>query len=257
MKVALFGLPLLGPSLAYYTGAEIRSKNMYFEAGKCTTVEWKAKPAHGNCVISLFSLFNADLVFGSNPPVWSEITFEVFGGSVSNGARQFQTQYISQANTGSSQQQHLQYHKDSDSGIPDIFFGFQTFSIEFCPAKNGSGSKATWKINGSTIRTESGGDLDDLVPPLDIYAATWVADDGHNWACTSNDSRPDFAQIELTEVKVFESGKQTKYWPFDSTSELNSNWDKSSWSFGGFDGTFSPDNMEIYKGRLFMHAKNV
>lgn len=128
---------LLPFARADYRTGEAVSKQMYFEEGDRMKVEWRAKPARGNCVITLMSLFNSDLLFDtsvpeSQRPRWSEIAIETFGG---RSGKLFQTQYITQEDENASPtergKQHVTNHVNGGD-IPDIFDGkFHTFGIEF------------------------------------------------------------------------------------------------------------------------------
>ena len=239
----IFAINCAATALAAYTGSEIRSKTEYFEEGECLEVTWQAKPAQGNCVISLFSIYNGDRVFNNNA-VWSEIGFETFGGSVGDdGLKQYQTQYISATSggSGSSRKGHEQNHYDDE-----IFNRqYHNFSIKFCPADNGSGAEAWWKLDGKEVRYEQGGDLNNLKPPLDIYASTWISRSSSGWACTTNDARPDDAQTSVQYIRVSNGDG----WEFNSNNDLN-DWDKSNWGFGHFDGVYSPGNIYITNGQL-------
>lgn len=178
----------------YRTG-EIVSKQLWFQPGQRLRVEWLAAPAIGNCVISLFSIFNADLLFDpSRPeqhrPAWSEIAFETFGGAVGRTDRkQFQTQYISQDDPDAPPtqrgDQHVENHFLSD--IPDIFDGnLHLFEVEFLPAdvSRGIDAEIVYFLNGQELRRVQGGDANFLEPPLDIYAGVWSTYADNPWACT-------------------------------------------------------------------------
>lgn len=186
-----------------YRAGEIVSKQTWFQPGQRLRVEWVAKPAVGNCVISLFSIFNADLLFDysipeSQRPAWSEIAIETFGGSASRTHRkQFQTQYISQndPNAPPTQRgmQHYVNHFLGDGNIVNIFDGqFHTFEIEF-QAAGGSynvDAEIIYRLDGFEIRRVLGGDANFLEPPLDIYAGVWASSTQNDWACTADQTNP-------------------------------------------------------------------
>lgn len=179
----------------YRTG-EVVSKQLWFQPGQRLRVEWVARPAIGNCVISLFSIFNADLLFDYGTPehlrpAWSEIAFETFGGSVGRAHRkQFQTQYISQDDPDAPPtqrgDQHVYEHYLNE--IPNIYDGnFHTFEVEFLPAAPGVDAEIVYFVDGAEIRRVEGGDANYLEAPLDIYAGVWATGGDHPWACTPED----------------------------------------------------------------------
>lgn len=178
-----------------YATGEIVSKTMFGTVGKQLRVVWRAKPAEGDCVISLFSIFNSDLLFATNipdsqKPPWTEIAIETFGGSAGNSQKQFQTQYISQSNSNAPPtqrgQQHVVNHFTSQADIPDIYDGkFHNFEIRWEPKDGNKDSRIWYLLDGKTIRSVNGGDANLLVPPLDIYAGVWTANKNSGWACTA------------------------------------------------------------------------
>lgn len=245
---------LLTSVAGYYHGGEIHTKESFYEQGVCTKVQWRARPAVGNCVISLMSIFNADQVFGGgSPPAWSEVGFEVFGGSADNNEKTYQTQYITETSPGQNKKQHYIEH------YTDVFDGkFHTFEINFCPANSGgTGGWVRWKIDGKKIRTESGGDVNLLQPNLDIYAAVWMRNWGNSWACTGDDSQPKQTAMPIDWIKV--TGGSTKTWNFNSNNELNNDWQKSDWGFSGFDGVYVPGNAYVtsHDGRAVLKLAEV
>ena len=240
-----------------YTGAEIRSKQEYPTAeGRCTKVEWRARPAVGNCVITLFSLFNGDLALDSETqhrPAWSEIGIEIFGGSAdSNPMRsQLQTQFISKVSPKARKKQHIVYHMvDENANITDIFdHDFHTFGIEFCPSPfrtaTTCNTQVTYSLDRNVIRRETGVDVCHLIPPFDIYAAVWVAYPENTWACSPDEKRPFFAETVVEHIKVYENDAVVQKYVFDNENDVTSYWDSSDWGFGYFDGVYDPRNIDF------------
>ena len=248
-----------------YTGAEIRSKQEYSTAeGRCTKVEWRARPAVGNCVITLFSLFNGDLVFDSeaqhNRPAWSEIGIETFGGSAnhSTNTSQFQTQLISEASPEVGKKQHIMEHMiDENANITNIFdHGFHTFGIEFCPSANQTATNCTtlvtYLLDRKVIRREAGGDLCHLVPPFDIYAANWVGLPQSTWACSSDEARPFLAEAVVEYIQVYDNDAVVQKYVFDNENDVITHWDRSDWGFGVFDGVYDPKNIDVVRGKAVL-----
>lgn len=237
-------------TVADWDGAEIRSKNGYSAGGDCVKAKWRAKPAQGNCVITLFSLFNGDF-HGSN--VWSEVGIETFGGSATSNSKDFQTNYISQASRNADTKQHVSNHVNSQAQVNDIFNGgFHNFEIEFCPQRNGLHAKAVYKLDGFTLRTVTGGDLNNLDPPLEVYTAVWISkttSQYKSWACTNSDSRPASAEAQVDYLQITH-GQSTVTYNFNSESEVINNFDRSNWDFDAFDGQYDPDHVSVGSGRL-------
>lgn len=186
----------------YKTG-EIISKDMIVgeNSNNRYRVEWIMQPAVGNCIVSLFSLFNADLLFDGNvpdsqKPPWSEIAIETFGGSATTThpeIKQFQTQYISARPGDSPTQrgtQHIGKHKKADATVSDIYDGsLHEFVVEYLPYQEGShDGEIQYFLDGVLLREEIGGDVNLLVPPLDIYAGVWSTQGDNSWGCTPDES---------------------------------------------------------------------
>lgn len=184
-----------------YTGGEIQSRDLLCQPGRRTKVEWVAKPAVGNYVVSLFSLFNSEgLFFGDTPkrerPPWTEITFEMFGGAAHcQDWRQFQTQYISRPDTHSLSNTergitHEENYFQDDPHRIDIYDGqFHKFVIEFLPVAEKIDAEISFRLDGKLLRSVVGGDANFLQPSLNLHLGVWVADDQlntgvSNWACT-------------------------------------------------------------------------
>jgi hypothetical protein len=186
-----------------YRSGEAISKVMYFSPGERLRVQWYAKPAIGNCVVSLFSIFNADLLFNYGVPEnlrprWSEIAIETFGGSANRTSKQFQTQYITQEDPNDSPtkrgKQHVVNHfTPTVSNIYDD--KFHLFEIDFQAAAAGVNAQIKYKLDKREIRNVTGGDANFLETPLDLYAGVWVTTNTSTWGCTSNTTRPNRAKV--------------------------------------------------------------
>jgi hypothetical protein len=199
-----------------YRSGEIVSQQMWFKPGQRLKIEWEAQPAIGNCVISLFSIFNADLLFDfsvpeSQRPAWSEIAIETFGGSAGRtDQKQFQTQYITQNDPNAPPTQrgteHLEFHFLGDEDTSDVFDGqFHKFEIEFQAAGGSANVDAEiiYRLDGKEIRRVQGGDANLLEPPLDLYAGVWVTSSGNRWACTAEQATATRRSRELETVTEF------------------------------------------------------
>jgi hypothetical protein len=242
-----------------YRSGEVISKAMYFSPGERLRVQWYVKPAIGNCVVSLFSIFNADLLFNYGVPEnlrprWSEIAIETFGGSANRTSKQFQTQYITQEDPNDSPTQRGKQHvvNHFTPTVSNIYDDkFHLFEIDFqaaaLPLIN---AQIKYKLDGKEIRNVTGGDANFLEPPLDLYAGVWVTTNTSTWGCTNNSSRPNRARVVVDYVKVdeYRNGvfQPRKYYTFrDGSNSLYNEWDISDWGFGGFDGAFDRSAVRV------------
>ena len=91
-----------------------------------------------------------------------------------------------------------------------------------------------------------------MVPPLEIYSSVWITAANQGWACTTNHSRPSDAQVSLTYIRVSDGQAS---WEFSSDDDLN-DFDKSSWGFSIFDGVYSPDNVDVGSGQLYLKLED-
>ncbi len=233
-------------------GSEMRTKNGFGSMGKALKVSWQVKPARGNCVITLLSLFNGDRIFSTNNGSWSEITFEIFGGAKGSSS-DFQTQYITRGSPNDQAttrgKDHSRHHTRG-TDLANIFDDrSHNFQIEWTPSSNES-SSLIFRLDGKEIRRESGGDLAKLEDNLDIYTSVWISKwpgEPSAWGCSNDEvARPDaaFAVMESFKVEQLNGGSwQTiESRSFDKADDIWSGFDHSDWGFESFAGKYCPQN---------------
>lgn len=236
-----------------YYGAEMRTKNGYGMMDKALRVTWRAKPAKGNCSITLLSLFNADRIFSTNQGAWSEITFEIFNGAATAPYKgDFQTQFITRASPNAPATQrgkgHDKLHKRGGN-VPNVWDGkFHDFQVEWMPSTSDNAYLAFF-IDGKEIRREKGGDLKFLEGNLDIYSAAWMSKkigQPNSWGCVDNSPRIASTALILDNFKVEQQNGKT--WgvleerSFANAADIQA-FDLSDWSFESFDGKYCPANV--------------
>ncbi|RZA18544.1 MAG: glycosyl hydrolase family protein [Proteobacteria bacterium] len=133
-------------------GSEMRTKNSFGSMGKPLKVSWQVKPARGNCVITLLSLFNGDRIFSTNKGSWSEITFEIFGGA-NGSSSDFQTQYITRGSPddrATTRGKDHSRHHTRGADLANIFDDrFHLFQIEWTPS-SGESSSLVYRLDGGS-----------------------------------------------------------------------------------------------------------
>lgn len=241
-----------------FTGAEVHSPNFYFQKGQSYQITWRAKPTVGNCAISVFSLFNADDLYGPDgyDVDWSEIAFETFGGSASLGdEKSFQTQYITAEAPGPQRGMlHSVKHTTDQLGI-NIFDGKKHNFTAIWKYVNTPQAELIYQIDGHTIRSVSGEEVPLLHARVNIYAGTWITAEDHPWACTS-DETPQSGEVALEYIDVeyeMYPGWSLKKRIFPE--DIKQNWIHSNWGFVGFDGVYTPENVVVQDGSLILQLK--
>jgi|GEM_PF-5606126 len=241
---------------AAYNGAEIQSPTTdYFKPLKSYRVTWRAKPARGNCTITLFSLFNSQELFGANSSQtkWSEIAFETFGGSAaSSSLKSYQTQYITATGLGPERgKQHIKEHTNQATGFNIFKKGWHNFTIEWynVEAKN---AYLVYKIDGQEVRRDYSKDIAKLSSKMNIHSGVWVSKLDHPWACTTTAAR-ETSQAELRWIKIDRKvGNRWKKEEKFVAPVLQRQWPASQWGFKAFDGQYTPDNIKASNIRLIM-----
>jgi hypothetical protein len=238
--------------LTSWFGSEMRTKSGYGAMGSALRISWQAKPARGNCVITLLSLFNGDRIFTTQSGSWSEITFEIFGGA-HDSTPDFQTQYITRGSPNdlatTRGKDHAVQHKRGGS-LANIFDDrFHLFQIEWMPSQDESAS-LTFRVDGKEIRRESGGDLKKLEGNLDIYTSVWISKwpgEPSAWGCSDDKTqRPDssFAVVENFLVEQFDGSawRTLETRSFEKAADIWTGFDHSDWGFESFAGKYCPGN---------------
>ena len=256
--VYIISLLFLSSVTLAFTGAEVHSPNFFFQQGQSYQVTWRAQPTIGNCAISVFSLFNADDLYGPDgyKTNWSEIAFETFGGSaLLSDEKSFQTQYITALAPGPQRGKlHSERHTTDQLSI-NIFDGKKHNFTVIWKHVNTPQATLIYQIDGHTIRTIEGEDVPLLHSRVNIYAGTWVTEEGHSWACTSNE-KPKAGEVALEFIDV-----EYELYPGWSLKkrilpeEIQQDWIHSNWGFVGFDGTYTPDNVMIKDRSLILELK--
>ncbi len=224
-----------------YAAAEIQNpSNITLTPGTTYKIEWNAKVAPGQDAISLLSFFDS-----SDP--WSEITFEFFGGGADGSYFSFQSQYICIVN--GSKTQHLVNHT-----IPAVFNGgLHNFVIIFRPAGNGRNAYLEWQVDGSVIRTETGGDADNLRNSMRIHSGVWKVKQSFGWGTGGSapllDTSIMVVQNIMLSSQVSGNWQTINNWTFQNQSSLGS-WMLSNWTFDAMDGYYIPANAQIRNGAL-------
>jgi hypothetical protein len=261
MKTAALALLLTAAPQSWF-GAEIRTRETFGQNQKTLRVTWLAKPAAGNCAITLFSLFNGDRIFSSGQGHWSEIGFEIYGGSAGQPLYDaFQTQYItyeSKSDPATKRgRQHAVQHR-VDGMVSDIWDGaYHEFQVEWRPASDNS-AQLIFRLDGIIIREEQGGDLSRLEEQLKVNSGAWMGFYEGNWAwgCSDDSPRLESTRVEIDSFRVeqLENGNwRTRLLrSFDRADEIDSSFERSNWGFESFAGRYCPGNAFARSSRLFL-----
>ncbi|HET9238041.1 MAG TPA: hypothetical protein VFO10_12355 [Oligoflexus sp.] len=261
MKTAALAWLLTAAPYSWF-GAEIRTRETFGQNLKTLRVTWLAKPAAGNCAITLFSLFNGDRIFSSGQGHWSEIGFEIYGGSAAQPLYDaFQTQYItyeSKSDPAAKRgRQHAIQHR-VDSAVPDIWDGgYHEFQVEWRPASDSS-AQLIFRLDGTIIRKETGGDLGRLEEQLKVHSGAWMGfyEGKWAWGCSDDSPRSESTRVELDSFRIeqLENGNWTTRLlrSFDRNEEIDWSFERSSWGFESFAGSYCPGNAFARSGRLVL-----
>ncbi|RYZ73972.1 MAG: glycosyl hydrolase family protein [Proteobacteria bacterium] len=235
-----------------WQGAELRSKREFGVSGTPLRVTWRAKPAPGNCTITLLSLFNGDRIFTNNQGRWSEIDFEIYGGSYNQPSKHaFQTQYITYNELTDAATQRGRGHAVQHyigGPVADIWDGgFHDFQIEWLPSA-GSDARIVYRVDGQVIRSDVGGDIPRLENLLEANTGVWISkvNDKDSWGCTDTSDRPEQTVVTVDSFRIEEQRGES--WtviedrPFNWDGDIDSGFDRSNWGFESFDGTYCYGN---------------
>lgn len=251
MKSLLLAVMLSSTQDSWF-GAEVRTRASFGQQAVPLRVTWQAKPAAGNCAITLLSLFNGDRIFSTGQGHWSEIGFEIYGGSSGQPLYDaFQTQYITYENPTDPAtkrgRQHAVQHAVGGK-IPALWDDrFHEFQIEWRPARD-STAGLIYRIDGVVIREEKGGDLVRLEDQMKIYAGAWMGfyEGPWAWGCSDLTSRPSSARVQVDSFHVEEwregSWNTRLRQQFDRPDEIDAVFERSNWGFESFAGSYCPAN---------------
>lgn len=236
-----------------WNGAEVRSKASYGDNGTTMRARWRAKPAKGNCNVTLFSLFNGDRLFNTHSGHWSEIGFEIYGGSAEKpSAAALQTQYVTYENAGDAPtargRQHAQQHSVGGK-LVNIWDGrFHIFDLIWKPGTPGK-SYISYRIDGFEIRRASNPDILRIEKQLEAYAGVWITKKYSYFGCSGDADRLKASAIVIDDFRIDNwtstGWKNVTRNRFDRSAELDSSFDRSNWSFETFDGAYCPANVNV------------
>lgn len=251
---------LLTSAHSSWFGAELRTRESFGQNQTPLRVTWLAKPAVGNCAITLFSLFNGDRIFSTGQGHWSEIGFEIYGGSAGQPLyNAFQTQYITYENKSDPAtkrgREHAVQHTIGDS-VADIWDEkYHEFQVEWRPAAGGA-AQLIFRLDGTIIREEKGGDLGRLEDQLEIYSGTWMGfyEGKWAWGCSDMTERPSSTRARVDSFRV-EEWSNGRWNPklirlFDRADEIDTSFERSNWTFESFAGSYCPGNISLTAGVL-------
>jgi hypothetical protein len=232
----------------YWFGSELRTHETFGSTDRALRVTWLAKPAPGNCAITLLSLYNGDRIFTTQQGHWSEIGFEIYGGSAGRpNYNAFQTQYITYDKPTDAATKRGRGHAIQHTvggRVKNIWDGaFHEFQIEWLP-----GSTLAYRLDGIEIRREVGGDLPRLETDLKAYSSAWMGfySGNHAWGCSDDSARPEATGLLMDSFTIEELNQGQ--WilrldrHFTQKEEIDWSFDRSNWGFESFDGVYCPAN---------------
>ena len=218
-----------------FKGAEIYTPEQYLYG------KWEFRMMAAKCsgALSTFFLYKQGSEVAGT--LWEEVDIEVFG---KNNADNFQSNLITNTNGATkSEQVH------GPLGLGDAF---HTYTLEWTPGQ------MVWKVDGTTVRTTTGGQASQLVNPEGTRFNTWASESVAWVGPFDSLALPVHQFVNWIQYSAYTPGAGpggsdfTLNWQDDFNTFDTGRWAKANWTFNGNRVDLDPNNAQVKDGMLVL-----